>query len=366
MESIKYRQVNWQDGMKLNRGHFIHFDNFHIEQHTLNRNLLLNENNFGVLPSMDKTKYSYEVKLSLDGDFLVITKFRIAALMLNGMYINVDTEDVRANNIDSDSLKLRFKYNEHTEKQFALVLKINSYKGIECGKFDSEDFPLKRPYLMPFFEFILSPINKLKESYFSDDFFIIAKFDIENNQLSLNNEYIPPVTSLISTKLLSEFHSQVLSTFNSIENHLLEISKKHSKNKGNNYSETLVLLSNSLIINLSSFKFEIKHNSLHEPPIELILKIKSFANVFSKILETRTSIGKDGFLNEVIRIIGTSKNEFEELVKQITNLEYRHHNISDSISLTRKFLSTILQVFKSLSEGEQKQKNKQFDLKIKR
>lgn len=366
MELNKYRQINWQDGMKLNRGHFIHSDNFHIEQHTLNRNLLLNENNFGVLPSFDKTKYTYEVKLSLDGDFVVLTKFKIAALMLNGMHLSVDTEDVTANNIDNDSLKLRFKYNEYNEKQFALVLKVNSYKGIECGKFDSEDFPLKRPYLMPFFEFVLSPLSKLKESYYSDDFFIIAKFDIENNQLSFNNDYIPPVTSLISNKLLTEFHSQVLSTFNSIENYLLEISKKHSKIKGNNYSETLVLLSNSLIINLSAIKFEIKHKLLHEPPIELILKIKSFANVFSKILETRTSIGKDGFLNEVIRIIGTSKNEFEELIKQITNLEYRHHNINEAIAIASKFLSTILQVFKSMSEGEQKQKSKQFDLKIKR
>ncbi len=366
MEQGNFRQINWQDGMKLNKWHFGHTDNFHIEQHVFNRNLLLNENNFGLLPESGKTGAANEIKISLDGDFINIIKFRVFALMLNGMYVKVNTDEVTANNIDVDSLRIKFKYTDYDDKTFALVLKTNSFRGIECGKFDSEEFPLKRPFLLPHFEFILMPLKKLKESYFSDDFFIFLKFKIDGNQLSIDENYIPPVTSLISHSKLVDFHSNVLTIYNSIENHLIEISKKHSKIKGNNFSDTVVLLSNSLIMHLSSVRFEIKHKLLYEPPLELIIRIKSLANTFSKILETRTSIGKDAFLNEVIRVLGTSKNEFEELLKQITNLEYHHYDINESLSVVGKFLISLNLVFKVLSEGEQKPNTKQIDIKIKR
>jgi hypothetical protein len=366
MERNSFKQINWQDGMKLNKNHFVLSDNFHLEQQIITRGLHTNENNFGILPSSNKTKPSFEISLAIDDDYVIISKFKISALMLNGMYVNVDNEEIAGNNIDHEALNLKFKYSDFNEKFFALVLKSNSFKGIEFGKFESEDFPLKRPLILPLFEFIIAPVNKLKESFFSDNFFIIAKFEIENRQLFIDKKYIPPVTSMVAYKMLVDFHAIVLNSFNMIENYLSEISKKYSKQRSDNYAETLVLISNSLILHLSLIKFEIKHKLLQEPPIELIIRIKSFANILSKMLETRTLIGKDGFMNEVVKILGISKNEFDELIKMIVNLEYRHHNISESIFLADRFLSTVLNIFKILSEGENKQKNKHIDITIKK
>jgi len=367
MEPTKYRQINWQDGMKLNKNHFILSDNFHISQQVFSRNLSLNENNFGILPSYDKSKFTYEIKLALDGDYILITKFKISAIMLNGMVLNADSDDIGSNNIDADSLKLKFRYSEYNEKNFVLILKTNSFKNIEYGKFESEDFQLKRAFLLPYFEFILVPFTKIKESFYSDDFFIILKFEVDGSQIRINDHYIPPVTSIISNKILTEFHNDLFNDLNSLEVFLLNLAKKHAKNKSDNYAETLVLISNNLINHISIIKYEVKHKLLFEPPIELVIRIKSLANIFSKTIEMRTSLGKDMFLNEVISIIGTSKHEFEELLKQVTNLDYRHFNIYDAVNTCANFIDTIMKIFRILSEGERKQtQGKQFDLKIKR
>lgn len=366
MELFKQRQVNWQDGMKLNKNHFVHADNYHIGQLVFSRNMLLNENNFGMLPSYDKTKYANQIDLSLEGDFLHITKFRIAALMLNGMAINVDSNEMDAGSFDIQNLKLKFRYTEFNETSFVLILKTNAFKGLEYGNYDSEDFPLKRPFLIPFFEFILVPESEAKKAYFSNDFFVVMKFQVTGNQVLVDEKYIPPVTAVIADKQLTEFHLFVYNSLNSIENYLLDIAKKHVKNKTDNFSETLVLMSAALINHISAVKYELKHKLIYAPPIDLIIKIKSFANILHKTIEMRTSVGKDMFLNEVNRITGIPKHEFEELLKQITNLEYRHHNIIESVELAINLVEKMVNIFRTFSEGDQKQKTKQFDIKIKR
>lgn len=363
-ESIFHKQINWQDGMKINKSHFLESDFYHINQHNLSRSFLLTENNFGLLPSADKTKPSFDIHLILEGGNVVVKKFKFGVLMLNGTFFQIDSDELNSMMVDTDIIKTKFIYSDYGEQDFYLIFKVNPYKGISFGSYLSEDLPIRRPHLIPFFEFHLIPEKKIKGDFFSEDFFAIAKFSVISNQIVIDPDYIPPVTSLVSHDLLVRFKNQSYDTLLIIEQCLIEIAKKYGKMNAETFRDTLLLLSNNLLCSISRIKFELKHNLLYQPPIELIIRIKELANILNSTLLMRTEIGKDRFLNEVNKILGSGKFQFEEMLKQMVLLEYRHYNISASIAMTKEFLDHISRILKSLSEYEKTKKP--IDILIKR
>ncbi|MFH1119808.1 MAG: hypothetical protein V1775_08280 [Bacteroidota bacterium] len=355
--SFTHKQVNWQDGMRIDKNHFVATDHFHIDHLNVTRSILLHENNFGLLPSRDKTRVVNEIKLVSEGGLIKIERYSIAALMFNGMLLMVDSDELNSLNMDTGNIQVGFDLNGFSEKDFCLLVKVNSFDGLGFGTCQSDDVSLRRPFLISHFNFLLLPESKVKDSYFGDDFLILEKFSVSNTAVVPDTGYIPPVTAMIAHELLVKYHKYVYDTINTVELCLIEIGRRYSNMNAESFRDTLIILSNNLLNALARIKPEIKHRCLYESPFELIIRIKELANILNYTLTIRTSIGKDRFLDEVNRILGASKFEFEEMIKQIINLEYRHYNISDAVSVTREFLEQISKIFQSLSEFEKSKKS---------
>jgi len=358
------KQVNWQDGMKIEKKHFLDSDHFHIEQQQITRGILISEHNFGLLPSRDKTHPFYEIKFVLEGDMLKLSAFKLAVILLNGSIISIDSDQFNSKSMDLDNIATKFQVDRNKDIEYYLILKGNALEHHYFGNFNSKDLPLRRAHLLPYFEFMLVPAKKVKDAFFANDFLILAKLSISNSEVVVDQDYIPPVTSLISHSLLLNYHKLVYQSIIQIENYLIEIARKYSNMPAESFRDTLVILSNNILNRLSRIKFEVKHTLLFEPPIETVIRIKEIANVVNHTLSMRTFIGKDRFLSEVNHTLGASKFEFEEMIKQMINLEYRHYNISDAVIETRSFLENMTRIFKSLSEIEKTKKAR--DIVIKR
>ncbi|MHC1774110.1 MAG: hypothetical protein AB9834_01735 [Lentimicrobium sp.] len=356
-KSFTHKQVNWQDGMRIDKNHFADTDHFHIDHLNVTRSILLCDNNFGLLPSHDRTGVVNKIKLVLEGGAVRIDSYSVAALMFNGMLIMADSGDLNSLNIDIDAIQTNFDLSGSGEKDFYLLVKVNSFDGIGFGNYNSDDLTLRRPYLIAHFNFMMLPESKVKDSYFGDDFLILEKFSISNTAVVTDPDFIPPVTSMIAHELLVKYHKYVYDTINTIELCLIEIGRRYSNMNPESFRDTLIILSNNLLISIARIKTEIKHRLLYESPVELIMRIKELANILNHTLTIRTSIGKDRFLDEVNKILGVSKFEFEEMIKKTINLEYRHYNISDAVSVSKEFLDEITKVFQSLSEFEKSKKS---------
>lgn len=360
-----FKAVNWIDGMKINKNHFISSDNFHIEQTHISRRVFLTENNFGILPSSDKNNYPFELKLILEADTIRITKFAFSLIFLDGTVISVSSDELAGNRVDSTGIKTKFKISEFTEKEFVLIVRGNPFNRIEYGEFESEDLPLRRPFSLPGFEFVLIPEKKAQSAFFGENFFILAKFSIQNADIIWDNEYIPPSTSLNSMPQLTSYHDFVYKTFLDMENRLLEAIRKYQSKVNDNFKETLGYVAGNLLQAISRMKFELKHMSLYQSPLNLLIYVKELANIIYQSLEIRSSIGKDRFLIEVNSITGIPKGEFELKLKEIMNLEYRHFSISESFGQAEIFLKLLMQIFNSMSEHDKVSKSA-YDITIKR
>ncbi len=345
-------RVNWHDGMKLNKEHFIAADHYHTYQDNLTRRISLHENNFGLLPSTDNLEDDFMMEITRESNTLLLKKYVIRALMLNGMFVEVDSRLYNAYNVNADDVTFSFDLGDQQTEKYALILNFNSYEGIPFGAINSTSLPVSRPGIIPQHTLILEPQYNVKQSFFGEDFFIVAWLKIDKNDVIIDQAYIPPVTSILASQQLFKFYDDLVEKLGYMESFNLEIAKKYNKLVSGSLNDTILFISIKLMPALSALRLNVKHHLLHEPPLKLITEIMHLANIFNHCLVIRTGIGKDNFLNEVNRILGVSKKDFESMLKDTVQLKYKHYDIAESISLVRQFIDSLFKLLQSLSESD--------------
>ncbi len=351
-EKTPHLRVNWHDGMKLSKDHFIASDCYHIAQDNTIRRIGLHENNFGLLPSADNMKEVFEIEVKREANTVKLEKYAFRAVMLNGMLVDIDSSLFNSYNVDMGDVSFTFDLGSEPAEKYALIVRFDSYSGTPFGVINSTNLPLSRSGFIPKHEFILEPEQNAKKSFFGEDFFVLAWLKIEKNDVFVDSGYIPPATSILANKQLINFHEDLKEQLRHIEIYNLEIAKKYNKLVSGSLNDTILFIALNMMPAVSALKISVVHELLYEPPIKLITKIMGLANVFYHCLDIRTGVGKDNFLNEVNRVLGVSKKEFEAMLKSTIQLKYRHYDIADSLALVKKFVDDLFKLLQSLSESD--------------
>jgi len=361
MNNIK-KLINWTDGMKLGSEHFIATDNFHIQQVHQTRQLFLNDYNFGLLPSHSPLGLPFTCSLVMENDQACLTSFSFSLIMPDGTIIRVDSKDFTEEKAGLDTLPLRFSLDTgHSEH--VLIVKAMPYERISYGIINSEEVPLKRPYALQGFRFLIQPSKKIQEGWFGRDYMVIARFRLEKSVIEMDTEYIPPVTTMTAHEDMRTFWKNTYEGILQLEAYLITIANKHHAKMSDNLRETLFFMARNLLASISSLRFELKHHAPHQPPIFMLIKLKGLASIIWQTLEIRDKTGKDSFLLEVNRVLGLAKKDFVDLINKTINMEYHHYKINLFADQANYFLNTIVKVFGSLAEHDRV--IRKTDLKIK-
>src|SRR5690349_12215354 len=85
----KYYSVNWIDGMKINKDHFIAQDNAAQDAISDIATLALSANRYGVIPSSAAGEENYDVRIALDNqNTLQVTVVSLQAVTPGGVRIS--------------------------------------------------------------------------------------------------------------------------------------------------------------------------------------------------------------------------------------------------------------------------------------
>ncbi len=85
-----YYRVNWIDGMKINKDHFIALENsvFEVMQHVVQNNIT--PTNFGILPELSDQESALDITISVDGQSTIeVVLHSCRAITLGGYQINI-------------------------------------------------------------------------------------------------------------------------------------------------------------------------------------------------------------------------------------------------------------------------------------
>ena len=346
IEKLNHFPVNWIDGMKINKNHFLEVQNFVSDSIRDSVGIHTSMMNYGLLPVAEPIK----MNLIIDNHKLLRIKVEEChAITPNGSRIDIGT---------SESLSLSIPYPEAVrelkENENAVLLaciSVNHFKRTPYGEPDPEENPPRYPYTHPEYSLNLIPEDELKNTIgFGANYLTIGKILVSAGESKIDDNYIPPSVSVSSHQKLQDLYTEIDRFYGQIELYAVQIAQKiHAKKQSNDLAVMMEMMSDKTLNYLGMEINRLRWMSPHTPPANMLLSVVALARVLKNFIDARSGAGKEELLNYFAEWCNVSQGDFEVIFSETINTDYNHNQIDRVISKITRFMKTLEDLFSILS-----------------
>ena len=351
-EDNNYHRVNWIDGMKINKDHFIASDNALLFEINRANQKKITPLNFGLSPQYGSDSSSaIDISISIDGqDSVEVTLRKCVGITLGGHIIDIVPKTAALLEQSGYILQHQYTINEN-ESEWYIVLKVNPYKMIPTGNADPEEVPPRHPYSLP--EYKIDVIPKVETNNFELglNHITIGKIILIDNSPTLAEDFIPPCTSIQSHPDLRFSYSELSAFLNQMEKFSMHIIQKiHQKKQTNELAHMVLEISQNTLHYLNGIIPEFRLIDKYEPPIAMISKMVNLARTIKSSLDVFVGTGKEELLNYLTDWCDLNQGAFENVLIRMIDIDYVHTDINASLLSVSDFTKLMLSLFKKLNE----------------
>ncbi|MDP9041979.1 MAG: type VI secretion system baseplate subunit TssK [Bacteroidota bacterium] len=369
MQENSYLPVNWIDGMKINKSHFIAQDNallFHLVQTVSG---VLNDLNYGLLPAGPDGK-GLKLFLSSDNQQKIQVRMQSCrAVTAGGYYIEFTSDTaLQGKNLQASLVSPSVGIKELKEKSafYYVVLTINPYKRVPFGEANPAETPPRIPFTMPFYSLDLVAVGDITKNRLGSFQLPVGKIKIDDLRAQLDESYIPPCSTVTSHPDLLEIHAALEQFFAKMENYsLIIIQKIFQKKQTNEMSVIVHKLCEQVLFFTGTEVAELKSMGLIQAPVYIVSKICSLARVFKNTLDCYLGSGKEELVNYFIEWCSFTKGDLESAILSASNHQYDHLDINSSVEKVSVFTIIISNLFHQLARLEYIGKRKEAGIFVK-
>ncbi|WP_332453554.1 type VI secretion system baseplate subunit TssK [Chryseobacterium aquaticum] len=346
IEKLNHFPVNWIDGMKINKNHFLEVQNFVSDSISDSIGIHTSMINYGLLPVAEPIK----MNLIIDNHKLLRIKVEEChAITPNGSRIDIGT---------SESLSLSIPYPETVrelkENESAVLLaciSVNHFKRTPYGEPDPEENPPRYPYTHPEYSLNLIPEDELKNTIgFGANYLTIGKILVNAGESKIDDNYIPPSISVSSHQKLQELYTEIDRFYGQIELYSVQIAQKiHSKKQSTDLAMMMERMSDKTLNYLGTEINRLRWMSPHTPPANMLLSVVALARVLKNFIDSRSGAGKEELLNYFAEWCNVSQGDFEMIFSETINTDYNHNQMDIVIAKITRFMKTLEDLFSILS-----------------
>ena len=346
IEKLNHFPVNWIDGMKINKNHFLEVQNFVSDSIRDSVGIHTSMMNYGLLPVADPIKMS----LIIDNHKLLRIKVEEChAITPNGSRIDIGT---------SESLSLSIPYPEAVrelkENENAVLLaciSVNHFKRTPYGEPDPEENPPRYPFTHPEYSLNLIPEDELKNTIgFGANYLTIGKILVNAGESKIDDNYIPPSISVSSHQKLKDLYTEIDRFYGQIELYAVQIAQKiHAKKQSNDLAVMMEMMSDKTLNYLGMEINRLRWLSPHTPPANMLLSVVALARVLKNFIDARSGAGKEELLNYFAEWCNVSQGDFEVIFSETINTDYNHNQMDKVIGKITRFMKTLEDLFSILS-----------------
>lgn len=348
VEDFRYFPVNWIDGMKINKLHFLSLQDHISEVVRDGIGVHTSFQNYGLLP----VEESIKLNLSIDNHKLLRIRLeKCEAITPNGGRISI-------NSASSDSLRLSIPYPEAVyelkeQEHLSLLacVSINPFNRVSYGEPDPEENPPRYPFTQPEYHLHLIPEQELKNTLgFGLSYLTIGKILVKAGESKIDEDYIPPCVSVSSHYKLKEMYSEIDRFYGQIELYSVQIEQKiRVKNQTNALAVMMGLLAEKTLHYLGHEITRFRWLSLHRSPAEMLLSVVSMARVLKNFIDGRSGAGKEELLNYFSEWCNLTQGQFESVFTEVINVDYHHNQIDATVQKIKVFMKTLEELFSVLN-----------------
>lgn len=344
-------RVNWIDGMKINKDHFIEMENSIVELVKQSEQKNCNPINFGLLPELSEDMSSMDVSISVDGqETIEVILNTCRAITLGGYQIDLTKNTKYLLEQTGYILKEQYAINKE-EKEWFVVLTIHPFKRIPVGNADPEEEPPRHPHVFPEYKLAILPKSETANQELGLYHITIGKVILEEGKPIVDPDFIPPCRSIQSHPDLKFTYNEVGTFLNQMEAFSIHIIQKiHQKKQNNDLARMALHLSEQVMRYLNGAISEFRFKDRYEPPIMMISKIVNLGRVIKSSLDVYAGTGKEDFLNYLTDWCDLNQGAFEKVLVNTIEMEYNHNDINDALTQVSSFTRLMLSLFKKLNE----------------
>jgi hypothetical protein len=347
----KHYYVNWIDGMKINKNHFISMEDAMIYQQHLAGRLHINPYNFGIIPGTDGEK-PLDISFEADAEHHISVRVkRCLAITSGGLLVDLDSESPDASEFEISLENFDLPVSEKKSGQFFIVLKINPYNRVPSGHADPEENPPRHPFVIPEYNLFIVPVEQMNKTGFGDFFLVIGKILLKDNVPELDRDYIPPCSRVSSDERLLATESKLLEYLSKIESDILVIIRKiHAKEQKTPLASSVLFIAEKIAalqgLQMTRQRLFLKHS----PPVSLFEAISQFARALRNTINTETPERKEEMINYFSDWCSLKQGELDQLITDAATFSYNHYEIKASLSKLITFIETMSGLFSTLSQ----------------
>jgi hypothetical protein len=367
-ELLKYHHVNWVDGMKINKNHFISIENAAMDRIKDAIACGLNDNNYGLLPSLNDKGNPLKIVLTIDNQKTLRLKiFECRAITPGGARIEISDNG-------SDSPGFAVPFPETTfeiagngnESIVYVAIAVDPFSRVPFGNANPSEEPPRYPFVTPAYRVHIIPEEQLTNKEMGPSFLLIGKIKIADQKPELIKEYIPPCTTVQSFNMLLKAHAEFDKFFGQLEIDLLKILNKiNEKEQSNVLARVVANLSHNMLYFSSTGILDFRWKIIDQPPLFMFEYIARLARLIKNTIDSNSGEAKEELLNYFTDWCNLKQGEFEKTLISTVNFQYDHSNSYHTLLLMMKFTDVIATLFNKLSVLEYIGKKKDTNIFVK-
>lgn len=354
-EHRKYFPVNWIDGMKINKDHFIDQDNAWTDTIQEMASLGLSPVRYGLIPSSTSGENTFNVKISLDNqDSLSVSVLSCHAITSGGMRIAIPAMSTSGQPDSGNVLKTMFPFSSgKSESAWWIFLFVHPFEKQPAGSADLSEMPPRLPIILPTYTMQLVSDTNYREFANHPYAMPIGKISINGNDIKIEDDYLPPCLSIMSHPDLISLHAELDKYFADIEMYCSQIVQKiFIKKQQNEISELVMFLCDRVMMHISYAITNIRWSMLYAPPVEIFMSIATLARTMKNSIDLRIGSGKDELMTYLGEWCELKQGELETMLSKMANARFNNNDINKSIEQVVVFVKITLRLFETLSKLE--------------
>ncbi|MEN8115742.1 MAG: hypothetical protein ABFS16_02110 [Bacteroidota bacterium] len=342
--------VNWIDGMKINKDHFIATDNNITQQIKDTYLSFINPFNYGLLLQDESNNDSLKIIIDIDNQSFIHAKvLSCKAITRSGSRIEIQDNYFTENDLSQSIPKAIISAENKTDEDYYIALSVDPFERVPFGVPLAEENPPRLPNVLPGYSVTIHKKDELN-SVGNENSLIIGKLQISDNKPELDDTFIPPCQTIYSHPKLVEYHSQLVKILGQIEIDIVDILRRiKDKKQATTIAQTVAEVADSMLGFMSVHMVEFRRIAKYKPPVYIFEQIATLARVVNNSINKQSSTDREELLNYIQDWSSLNRGVFEELISNAIEYKYNHDDINSSINTMAPFVNAISGVCNTLS-----------------
>lgn len=349
---IEHFAVNWIDGMKISKDHFIDSNNHLVDLIRDGQSTYINSHNYGLTTPDFNSTNSFELKIddSSDSTFSV-TLIKCKAVTSGGFKINIDQNQIHEESLTKQLSKSNKQLSANSDTSFyEIILIANPYKRKPIGNPSIEESPPRHPYTEVNYDLQIIPKEEININHLGPYHFLIGKIKNTGGHISVQKEYIPACMSIKSHEKLIHFYNHCVKSLQSIEDISYKIIQKiHNKNKPSTLSDNIKIVCENTLTYISNVRFLLLNELQESSPIKLINCMSTLASNHNRTYQIMPNEEREELLKYFFEWTEFTPQKLDQILVSSCNIKYDHNNIEPAISKISDYLEITEMVWNKMN-----------------